>query len=243
MGELLLSLFPGADLLGRAFESSGCSVVRGPDVLLGGDVREWTVPPAGRFDGVIGGPPCQMFSTARNIGGHDARHIDGVPLFWEIVSKVKPQFAVMENVVGVVGHDAIPPSAKPLILKDWDCGGLTSRRRVFYVWPGELVGMIPVPQHRDGKPEFTVLSSSHKTGQKRAERSMHARLSASDAGRLQGWPEISETMLEAGNKGRIFPNRFVVHCMGNGVPRAMGEWLAGHLMAAVRGECRGLKLA
>jgi len=32
--ELVLSLFPGADFLGRGFESLGFSVVRGPDTLL-----------------------------------------------------------------------------------------------------------------------------------------------------------------------------------------------------------------
>src|SRR2546430_12673163 len=37
-------------------------VVRGPDLLWGGDIRRFH-PPAGKFDGVIGGPPCQLFSV------------------------------------------------------------------------------------------------------------------------------------------------------------------------------------
>jgi DNA (cytosine-5)-methyltransferase 1 len=64
MTPLVLSLFPGIGLLDRAFEAVGFCVVRGPDKLWGGDVRLF-VPPAGRFDGVIGGPPCQDFSAAR----------------------------------------------------------------------------------------------------------------------------------------------------------------------------------
>jgi DNA (cytosine-5)-methyltransferase 1 len=54
---LVLSIFPGA------FEAEGFCVVRGPDVLLGGDIRKFHAP-RGRFDGVIGGPPCQSFSVA-----------------------------------------------------------------------------------------------------------------------------------------------------------------------------------
>lgn len=37
--KLVLSLFPGADLLGMAFEQEGFCVVQGPDVIFGRDVR------------------------------------------------------------------------------------------------------------------------------------------------------------------------------------------------------------
>jgi site-specific DNA-cytosine methylase len=60
----VLSLFPGIDLMGRGFEQEGYCVVRGPDLIFGGDVRAFH-PPPGRFDGIIGGSPCQDFSTAR----------------------------------------------------------------------------------------------------------------------------------------------------------------------------------
>lgn len=62
--RLLLSVFPGIDLLGRAFEGEGFCVVRGPDLIFGGDIRRFN-PPAQVFEGVIGGSPCQDFSTAR----------------------------------------------------------------------------------------------------------------------------------------------------------------------------------
>ena len=66
MTPLVLSLFPGIGLLDMAFEEAGFCVVRGPDLLWGGDVRTFHVP-AGRFDGVIGGPPCQAFSRLRHL--------------------------------------------------------------------------------------------------------------------------------------------------------------------------------
>src|SRR5690606_36808890 len=92
---LILSLFPGIGLLDMAFEAEGFCVVRGPDVLWGGDVRRFH-PPAGRFDGVIGGPPCQMFSRAR--GGAAPVYGDRIPEFERVVSEARPAWFIMENV-------------------------------------------------------------------------------------------------------------------------------------------------
>lgn len=64
MKQLVLSLFPGIDMLGRGFEAAGFCVVRGPDLITGGDIRDFSAPP-GRFDGVVGGSPCPDFSSAR----------------------------------------------------------------------------------------------------------------------------------------------------------------------------------
>jgi len=44
IGRLVLSLFPGADLFSRPFEARGFCVVRGPEKLLGQDVRGWHAP-------------------------------------------------------------------------------------------------------------------------------------------------------------------------------------------------------
>jgi len=62
--NVVLSLFPGADLLGRGFEQAGYCVVRGPDTLLGQDIFSFW-PASHTFEGIIGGPPCQDFSRAR----------------------------------------------------------------------------------------------------------------------------------------------------------------------------------
>src|SRR5689334_12026263 len=50
----------GIGLLDMAFEDEGFTVVRGPDLLWGGDVKRFHAP-SGHFVGVIGGPPCQAF--------------------------------------------------------------------------------------------------------------------------------------------------------------------------------------
>ncbi len=75
--DLVLSLFPGIGLLDKAFESVGFAVVRGPDLLWGGDIRRFHVP-AGRFDGIIGGPPWERQPGAMGRGLSDAGHDSGL---------------------------------------------------------------------------------------------------------------------------------------------------------------------
>lgn len=97
---LVLSLFPGIGLLDRAFEEEGYTVVRGPDVLWGGDIRRFH-PPSGRFDGVIGGPPCQMFSRLAHMvrqNGLQPKFGNLIPEFERCVIEANPQWFVMENV-------------------------------------------------------------------------------------------------------------------------------------------------
>jgi len=99
---LVLSLFPGIGLLDMAFEEEGFCVVRGPDVLWGGDVKRFH-PPGGRFDGVIGGPPCQPFSQLVHMvkaNGYEPRHENLIPELERIVAEAKPAWFVMEEVRG-----------------------------------------------------------------------------------------------------------------------------------------------
>ncbi len=51
--------------------------------------------------GIIGGPPCQGFSNARGSRRKDDKRNNLVPNFIEWVGLLKPNFFVMENVVGL----------------------------------------------------------------------------------------------------------------------------------------------
>lgn len=112
---LVLSLFPGIGLLDRAFEEEGFCIVRGPDLLWGGDIRSFH-PPAERFDGVIGGPPCQAFSQLAGLIKHCGRRLaaDLIPEFERCVAEAAPAWFLMENVRGaplprVVGYQVDAP--------------------------------------------------------------------------------------------------------------------------------------
>lgn len=96
---LILSLFPGIGLLDRGFEDSRFCVVRGPDLIFGGDIKRFHVYP-GKFDGIIGGPPCQDFSKARR----DVPTGEGLELideFKRVVLQARPSWWLAENVPGV----------------------------------------------------------------------------------------------------------------------------------------------
>lgn len=100
MSQLVLSLFPGIGLLDMAFELEGFTVVRGPDVLWGGDIRRFH-PPRGKFDGIIGGPPCQTFSSLAHLvraNGHEPKFGNLIPEYERRVSEAAPDWFLMENV-------------------------------------------------------------------------------------------------------------------------------------------------
>lgn len=222
MNALVLSLFPGVGLLDRAFEEQGFTIVRGPDVLWGGDIRSFHVR-AGIFDGVIGGPPCQFASKALSLQGKKTAHRpeDLIPEFVQVVEEAKPSWVVMENVLTARKSKGIPADWLYVKLRDWDCGGFTHRTRAFWIWPATLIF---TPPKRPGKPEYSVLKSSGKhkaSARQRAEGKWktHDKISVAKAAELQGWPEMAEILKD-------MSAAYAVGLLGNGVPRAMGEYMA-----------------
>lgn len=132
MSGLVLSLFPGIGILDRAFEEEGFCVVRGPDLLWGGDVKRFH-PPVGHFDGVIGGSPCQAFSRLVHIVRHNGYKVGEnlIPEFERVVAEAAPAWFVMENV-----RDAPLPAVDgyfvdPALLNNRWLGELQSRMHRF----------------------------------------------------------------------------------------------------------------
>ncbi len=97
---LVLSLFPGGGVLDHAFGLEGFCVVRGPDPLWGGDIRTFH-PPDGRFDGIIGGDPCQSHSSLANLvraKGLEPSFPDLGPEYERVVNEARPAWFLRENV-------------------------------------------------------------------------------------------------------------------------------------------------
>ena len=128
---LVLSLFPGLGFLDAAFEEAGYCVVRGPDVIWGGDVRSFH-PPAERFQGVIGGPPCQMWSVMANLvraAGNQPRFGNLIPEYERCVREAAPDWFLMENVRGAPVPNLDGYEVWNHLLRDREVGGLQPRER------------------------------------------------------------------------------------------------------------------
>lgn len=206
--QLVLSIFPGIDLLGRAFELEGFCVVRGPDTIFGGDIRGFR-PPAGVFWGVIGGPPCQDYSCARRgrppSGASDAMLAE----FARVVREAAPAWWLLENV------PACPDLATPGYARqraelraDWFSGV----RRLRHFQYGHLKGApLELPRGRPvAGAEPAALANDHRT--------------FAELCRLQGLPAsfALPDFTVAGAKRAV----------GNGVPLVLGRLLARAVLTA-----------
>jgi len=131
MAQLVLSLFPGIGLLDMAFEEAGFCVVRGPDVLWGGDIRRFH-PPAGKFDGVIGGPPCQYFSSLAHLvrhNGYQPKFGNLIPEFERCVLEAEPRWFLMEEVPAAPVPHVADYGVHSFILNNRQLGEAQNRKR------------------------------------------------------------------------------------------------------------------
>lgn len=208
----VLSLFPGVDLLGRAFAAEGWHVAAGPDTVTGGDVRQFRGRP-GAFEGIIGGTPCQDFSRLRRT----APSGNGVAMireFLRIVIECQTTWWLLENVPGVPDVGCPGYQVQRLDLTDLECGGVQRRLRHFQF--GHRDGWIVRPE-RIAPGRVTrrkaVLASDVAPSRSYAEICRRQGLARPIA--LPGWSRTAR-----------------VQAVGNGVPIAMGRAMARAVLAA-----------
>lgn len=155
--QLVLSLFPGIDILGKGFEDTGYCVVRGPDVLFGSDIRNFHIPP-GRVDGVIGGPPCQDFSDKRRkpATGYGVQMLKE---FARVVKESDCQWWLMENVRNVPDLYISGYSHQRLDIRASEYG--LNQRRLRHFQYGHKQGLVlKLDRQETRKPtDKTVLAS------------------------------------------------------------------------------------
>lgn len=245
MTPLVLSLFPGIGLLDQAFELEGFTVVRGPDLLWGGDVRQFH-PPAGRFDGVIGGPPCQIFSRMKHLNPKCGEATGNViPEFERCVREAAPAWFVMENVPEAPAPVVDGYAIHEQLLRDVWVGGATNRLRRFSFGtvtgrrlPVEVLALHspnPAPSVLAGGGGRAVPVALGGSGKLKASR----RVCAGDRKTVEGF--TAACRLQGLPEGFDLPPFTVaakVKAVGNGVPLPMGRAVA----RAVR-KALGLPLA
>jgi DNA (cytosine-5)-methyltransferase 1 len=229
MSGLVLSLFPGIGLLDMAFEEEGFCVVRGPDLLWGGDIRRFH-PPAGKFDGVIGGPPCKWWSSAANIAKARGQLVqpDMIPEFVRCIDEAQPDWFLMENVLRAPVPDIAGFAIEPHIVDaNWFGADQRRRRRMTF---GARSGMRirPVCEALHASPNHgTVTTRNLKWDARRGRpRSTNTLKSFGDACEAQGLPRDFLAKAPFTSKGKW-------ECLGNGVPLLLGVALARAIKRAI----------
>lgn len=141
-GALVLSLFPGIGLLDRGFEAHGFCVVRGPDLIFGGDIRRFH-PPAGHCEGLIAGSPCQDFSAARRteVTGQGEELMRE---FARVVTEARPVWWLLENVPRAPTLCIEPYTTQRIDLDNAECGG--EQRRPRHIQWGAMDGSALAPR-------------------------------------------------------------------------------------------------
>lgn len=206
---LILSIFPGIDLLGRAFEETGFCVVRGPDLITGGDIRTFH-PMRGKFDGLIGGPPCQDFSKLnRNPGTYGGEMLAE---FARAINAAQPEWFLFENVV-TAPDVSIPGYNQQRFTLDLAWFSEFSRRRDFIF--GTRTGQLLNPKiFVKGEVRGTAVTGND-------ERSFPACCD------IQGLPQDFDIP--------FFTLEGKKQAVANGVPMAMGRYVAGLVATTVYG--------
>lgn len=201
--QLVLSIFPGIDLLGRGFEAEGFCVVRGPDLLWGADVREFQ-PVANRFDGIIGGSPCQDFSNARR-DKPSGYGVEMLQQFARVIDEAIPSWFLLENVPHV--PDIVIPgySVQRFDLRAQEVG--LSQGRIRHFQYGSRAGLV------------LVLSRGSLSVEKTPT------VIASDTRRT--WSDVcTEQGLPPGFDLPGWSKRAKYRAVGNGVPIPMARYIA-----------------
>lgn len=245
MTHLVLSLFPGIGLLDMAFEEHGFCVVRGPDQLWGGDIRSFN-PPAGRFDGVIGGPPCQHWSNLSHLCrllGYTVAP-DLIPEYERCVSEAQPAWFLMENVETAPEPRIDDYAVCSFILNNRWLGENQNRRRRFSfgvrgsgVAP-DLSRYMDFVLFESSQFEHAVVArggtTASRLNQHLSRRSalppnVKNAASVRKNARLQGLPEnfLDDAPFTVAGKLKV---------IGNGVPLPMGRAVAGAIKQALTKE-------
>jgi DNA (cytosine-5)-methyltransferase 1 len=237
---LVLSIFPGIGILDRSFEEHGFTVVRGPDLLWGGDIKRFHVP-AGKFDGVIGGPPCQSDSQfsfiVRASGKKTAENLKSE--FERVCAEAAPRWFLMEGV-----KRAEPPivsgyNTNSFHLNNRHLGAEQYRVRSWHFGvpygPGDLRRYIQLAPLEHFDWSNTVLASG---GMKPGAEKLRGR----KPGKLYGY--ATRQAVKTALRLQGLPEDFFAHSpftvemqhrvVGNGVPMFMGRALAAAVKSAMQ---------
>lgn len=187
--------------------------------------------------GIIGGPPCQGFSSMGSNDAKDPRN-QLFRRYYEIVAELKPQFFVCENVPGLLrdSYKSIREDALSLVTEDYDVvgpiklkasdyGAPTVRTRAFFI------GTLKVSSFRFKEEDFLPSPDIKQVTVEEALAGLPKKIDENWQEEAQGWRKvrlsnpkssfekrafamIPKGMGDTESKKRLKENSFVSGCLG-----------------------------
>ena len=190
--------------------------MRGPDLLWGGDIRTFH-PPAGKFDGVIGGPPCKGESNLAYLNGKHGESLWGEAM--RVIEEARPAWWVLE---AVKKHEA---PFVVLLSPRW-LGEKQSRRRYFH----SNLNLLP----------FVEVALFEHPEKRRAVLGAHGGREGTTYRRMTtySWAEMCELQGLPEGYDLPFTRQAKREAVGNGVPLSMGRAIAKAVKAVVSPETK-----
>jgi DNA (cytosine-5)-methyltransferase 1 len=222
--QFVLSLFPGVGLLDRAFAAEGICIVTGPEWMFGRLIEDFDATAArGRVTGVMGGVPCQDFSSLRRCApsGHG---VEMIRQFLRVVWECEPDWFLMECVPHVPDVRLAGYAVQRLDLSDRECGGRQLRNRHWQY--GDRRGWILRPERIPvtARGAFRVVTRRPVTA---AALASHAR---------ENGKSYRQHCIDQGLPGALrlpgLSPAMAWRAVGNGVPLGMGRVMARAVLAA-----------
>lgn len=232
MNIVVLSIFPGIGLMDRGFEAEGYCVVRGPDTLWGGDIRQFHVP-VNRFNGLIAGPPCQDFSALSNVNPKAKDKTYGLEMLEEtkrVILESGVDWFLLENVLRVPDIKIDDYYIQRFELDAHWFGGDQRRKRAFQFGSWANVNInFEVPLFESPVVEPPVMATEVKQG----TRAAHRNLKYIPA---RPWPVICQLQgLPADFELPPFKKAEAGRAVGNGVPVHVARAWAKAIKSALYG--------
>ncbi|OYU26374.1 MAG: hypothetical protein CFE41_16590 [Burkholderiales bacterium PBB2] len=246
----VLSLFSGTGGLDLGLEMAGFETVMCVDndpescktlrhnrpewTVYEGDIREFQ--PVGSFDLVVGGPPCQGFSTAGKGDPNDPRNFLWKEYF-RVVERVRPKAILLENVAGMMNKKnshhidefiakltSLGYSANYAVLDASDFGVPQSRKRLIVVaglgWTPEL------PAASDGQTKVTAKAAIHDLLKRKDVANHEPNQHAEHV--VARWKLLKEGEVDPNyRRGRIYSDRPSPTIRAGGGKGPRGDHLAG----------------
>jgi DNA (cytosine-5)-methyltransferase 1 len=246
----VLSLFTGTGGLDLGLEMAGFETVvcvdNGPEScktlrhnrpdwkVFEGDIRKFE--PVGNFDLVVGGPPCQGFSTAGKGDPNDPRNFLWQEYF-RVVERVRPKAILLENVAGMMNKKnshhiegfieqlaSLGYSANYAVLDASAFGVPQSRKRLIVVaglgWTPEL------PKADPNAPKVSAKDAIHDLLKKSKVENHEPNQHAPHV--VERWKLLKEGEVDPNyRRGRIYSDRPSPTIRAGGGHGPKGDHLAG----------------